>query len=62
MFSAIQLSASLAAGWSALMGIFGFPWLITRDATDLVALPALALSAWALRDAIRRPATGVARR
>ncbi|MEM9463418.1 MAG: hypothetical protein AAGF11_55260 [Myxococcota bacterium] len=62
VFSAIQLSASLAAGWSALMGIFGFPWFITRDATDLVALPALALSAWALRDAIRRPATGVARR
>lgn len=62
VFSAIQLSASLAAGWSALMGVFGFPWLITRDATDLVALPALALSAWALRDAMQRPVASAARR
>jgi hypothetical protein len=41
VFSAIQLSADAAAGWSALMGLVGFPWTITRDPTDLIALPAL---------------------
>lgn len=45
VFAAIQLSAPLAAGWSSLMGAFGFPWEITRDALDLVALPTLLVSA-----------------
>lgn len=44
VFAAIQLSADAAAGWSSLMGALGFPWQITRDATDLIALPALAAS------------------
>ncbi|MCA9707220.1 MAG: hypothetical protein KDK70_15310 [Myxococcales bacterium] len=62
VFSAIQLSTSAAAGWSTLMGAVGFPWLITMDPTDLWALPALGLSAWALRPAMQRPVVGAARR
>lgn len=62
VFSAIQLSATCAAGWSALMGLVGFPWVITRDATDLMALPVLALSLWGLAPALRRPAARNARR
>lgn len=47
VFSAIQLSADAAAGWSAVMGMLGFPWSITRDPTDLLALPAL-FASWQL--------------
>lgn len=62
VFSAIQLSASAAALWSAAMAAVGFPWVITRDPTDLLALPALALSAFAFLPIMRRPAVGSARR
>lgn len=61
-FSAIQLSAVAAATWSAAMASIGFPWQITRDPTDLVALPMLLLSAWVLHAAMRRPAPSVGRR
>ncbi|WP_106093304.1 hypothetical protein [Enhygromyxa salina] len=47
VFAGIQLSAGLAAQWSALMGVFGHPWVITCDPTDLIALPFLLLS-WKL--------------
>ena len=47
VFAGIQLSPGFATSWSALMGAFGHPWLITCDPTDLIALPALAL-AWKL--------------
>ncbi len=47
VFAAIQVSAEAAAGWSAMMGLVGFPWHITRDVTDLIALPALVAS-WQL--------------
>lgn len=47
VFAGIQLSPSFAASWSALMGAIGFPWLITCDPSDLIALPTLAL-AWRL--------------
>ncbi len=62
VFGAIQLSASAAAGWSALMGLVGFPWVITMDATDLLVLPVLALSAWGFLPAMRRAARTNARR
>lgn len=62
VFSAIQLSAPLAAGWSALMGMVGFPWVITRDPSDLLALPALALSGWGFLPVMRRAAAANARR
>lgn len=62
VFSAIQLSAPLADGWSALMGLVGFPWVITRDPTDLLALPALAVSGWGFLAVMRRPASTSARR
>ncbi|MCX4247902.1 hypothetical protein [Paraliomyxa miuraensis] len=62
VFSAIQLSAAAAGGWSAAMASIGFPWAITRDPTDLLALPALALSLWALTGAMRRSASFGARR
>lgn len=56
VFAAIQLSAPLASAWSALMAGVGFPWVITRDWTDLFALPALVASALHLRPALQRPA------
>lgn len=62
VFSAIQLSAAAADGWSALMGLWGFAWVITRDPTDLLTLPALALSLWGLPSALRRPVARHARR
>jgi len=55
VFAGIQLSAPLADGWSALMGLFGHPWLITRDPSDLLALPMLWLSWRALTPAMQRP-------
>lgn len=62
VFSAIQLSAGAAALWSGAMALVGTPWVITRDATDLIALPALLLSAWALRGAMLRPRSSSSRR
>ncbi|MCA9650035.1 MAG: hypothetical protein KC501_09010 [Myxococcales bacterium] len=62
VFCAIQLSAAAAAGWSAAMGAIGFPWHITRDASDLLALPALALSLVGLLAAMRRRVVQPARR
>lgn len=47
VFAGIQLSAGFAGQWSALMGVFGHPWQITCDPTDLIALPFLLLS-WKL--------------
>lgn len=47
VFTGIQLSTEFAAQWSALMGVFGHPWTITCDPTDLIALPFLLLS-WKL--------------
>jgi hypothetical protein len=44
VFSGIQLSPAFAEQWSALMGLFGYPWVITCDPTDLIALPFLLLS------------------
>jgi hypothetical protein len=62
VFSAIQLSAIAAELWSGAMAAVGFPWLITRDPTDLMALPALLVSHWLLRGAMQRPAPASARR
>jgi hypothetical protein len=62
VFAAIQLSAAAADGWSALMGLCGFPWVITRDPTDLLALPALAASLWGFLPVMRRSAAANARR
>jgi len=62
VFSAIQLSAVAAAGWSALMGLVGFPWVITRDPTDLLALPVLAASLWGFLPVMRRSVAANARR
>jgi len=58
VFAGIQLSAPLADAWSGLMGLVGFPWVITRDVTDLAALPMLLLSWHWLGQAQRRPAGG----
>ncbi|MEM7151527.1 MAG: hypothetical protein AAF799_01750 [Myxococcota bacterium] len=62
VFAGIQLSAPLAEGWSMAMGVVGFPWVITRDATDLLALPMLALSLWGLLPSMQRSAAANARR
>jgi hypothetical protein len=42
VFAAINLSPAAADAWSALMGLV-WPWHVTVDPTDLLALPALAL-------------------
>lgn len=47
VFAGIQLSLGFADQWSALMGATGHPWVITRDPSDLIALPMLLVS-WAL--------------
>jgi hypothetical protein len=47
VFAGIKLSPAFADQWSALMGLFGYPWLIVCDPTDLLALPFLLLS-WTL--------------
>ncbi|MBL4686393.1 MAG: hypothetical protein JKY37_17495 [Nannocystaceae bacterium] len=57
VFAAIQLSAPIANAWSGLMGVAGFPWEITRDATDLVALPML-LASWHWLGAAQHRAAG----
>lgn len=52
VFSLINLSPACADAWSWLMGLVGFPWAITVDPTDLLALPALALGWRALAPAM----------
>lgn len=47
VFAAIQLSPEFARLWSGLMGLFGHPWVITCDPTDLIAVPFAWLS-WRL--------------
>lgn len=44
VFAAIKLSPACAAWWSAAMGLFGHPWTIVCDPTDLLALALLPLS------------------
>jgi hypothetical protein len=62
VFAGIQLSRSFADVWSDAMGLFGFPWAITCDPTDLVALPMLLLSAWAYPQLVTATARRLARR
>lgn len=47
VFAALQLSAPFAAVWGGLFETLGVGWVTWQDPTDLLALPALALS-WAL--------------
>ncbi len=56
VFALINLSPACADAWSWLMGLVGFPWTITVDPTDLIALPALALGWRALVPAMARTA------
>ena len=44
VFAGIQLSLPFAELWSAAMGLLGHPWTITRDPSDLIALPMLLVS------------------
>lgn len=44
VFAGIQLSLAFAQLWSGAMGWLGHPWVITRDPTDLIALPMLVVS------------------
>ncbi|MCH9688474.1 MAG: hypothetical protein K0V04_43995 [Deltaproteobacteria bacterium] len=62
VFAAIQLSAEAAAGWSTAMSWIGFPWVITRDVTDLLTLPVLGLSLWGYLPAMQRSTAANARR
>jgi hypothetical protein len=47
VFAGIQVSPAFADLWSGLMGLVGYPWVITSDPTDLIALPLLVV-AWRL--------------
>lgn len=58
VFSGIQLSPELAEGWIGLTRVVGVPWSVTQDATDLIALPMLAVSYWVFaRRPVRRPSS-----
>lgn len=54
VFAAIKLDAGAAAAFESLMALGPWPWHITVDPSDLVALPALALS-WRLAIRASRP-------
>lgn len=54
VFAGINVSPVIADAWAWLMD-FVYPWHITVDPTDLVALPALALGWRALVPAMTRP-------
>ena len=61
-FAAVKTTAAGAAAasvaWSALAGpILGGPTVVRRDATDLLALPALALAWWAFTRVARHPSS-----
>lgn len=62
VFAAIQLSEAAAAAMTFATGLVGHPWVITRDPTDLAALPALALSAHVFWQVATRPAKRALRR
>ncbi|MDI1450571.1 hypothetical protein [Polyangium sp. 6x1] len=55
VFAAIKLSPAAARGFEALAALTPFPWQITVDPTDLMALPALALAWRVLLPAMQRP-------
>ncbi len=56
VFAGIQLSPAFAGAWSSLMGTVGFPWRITMDPTDLVALLMLPVSwVWLTRNTVATP-------
>lgn len=59
VFAGINVSPALAAAWTRLMAPI-WPWHITVDPTDLVAIPALALGWRALVPAMTRPASTLA--
>ncbi|HVK63888.1 MAG TPA: hypothetical protein VM694_05425 [Polyangium sp.] len=55
VFAAIKLSPAAARAFEALTALTPFPWQITVDPTDLMALPALALAFRVLVPAMQRP-------
>lgn len=62
VFAAIKLSPWAAAAWAGLLAGLGWPWAITVDPSDLLALPALWLSWRALTPRMGAPLGGGARR
>ncbi|MBC8067950.1 MAG: hypothetical protein IAG13_06410, partial [Deltaproteobacteria bacterium] len=62
VFTALQLSPAFATQWSASMGAFAFPWWVTSDPTDLIALPLLFGSARWFVAAMAVPSRRLARR
>ncbi|MDC3960055.1 hypothetical protein [Polyangium jinanense] len=55
VFAAIKLSPAAARAFEAFTALTPFPWQITVDPTDLMALPALALAWRVLVPAMQRP-------
>jgi hypothetical protein len=55
VFAAIKISPAAARGFEALAALTPFPWSITVDPTDLLALPALAVAWRVLLPAMARP-------
>ncbi|MGB0589767.1 MAG: hypothetical protein ACPGU1_08825 [Myxococcota bacterium] len=60
IFAAINLSPSAARGFEAMTAWTPFPWAIVVDPTDLLALPALAVS-WAIFTPVMRQHLSVPR-
>jgi hypothetical protein len=48
VFAAIKLSVTLASWWAALLAVFGVPWHMVSDPTDLAGLLALPIGWWVL--------------
>jgi hypothetical protein len=55
VFAAIKISPAAARAFEALTALTPFPWSITVDPTDLLALPALAVAFRVLVPAMARP-------
>ncbi|MEN0060899.1 MAG: hypothetical protein AAGA48_02055 [Myxococcota bacterium] len=55
MFAALQVVPAFAQLWDAALASVGIPFTTVSDPTDLIALPALALSWWALTPSVDAP-------
>jgi hypothetical protein len=62
VFAALQLSPACATLWSTLMAAFAFPWQVTSDPTDLLALPLLLVSLCCFAPAMTTASLRLARR
>lgn len=55
LFTLLELSPTFTSWWSSAIGLLGFRWITWGDWTDLLTLPTLALSFFALGPCVARP-------